>query len=174
MKLLYRIYSVTNSVSITSDNTPSRKWFDGTNLYTLKNFEEDDYTKQNQAMKIITNKLDNKISDAELAQYLIDLYIKMVSKQLSQVECNIELSRYMYVIDRVLPRKVKNYTKYMDYIITMKRRLCDIILNRYTIKCDKNSYIMDRVCTYRQCIGNDNFAFQALYHYEKKILRSKG
>ena len=64
MKLYYMLYGVTNNVTITSDNTPSRKWFDGTNLYTLKNFEEDDYTKQNQAMKIITNKLDNKISES--------------------------------------------------------------------------------------------------------------
>jgi len=170
MTLYYWIYSETNNVSITTDNTPSKKWFDGTDLYTLKNFEEDDYTKQKQALTIITSKLNDKISDADLAQYFIDLYIGMVvSKKLSQVECNIEMAHYMYVIDRVLPHTVKDYTKYIDYIINMKRKLSDKVYlklsmgNAYRL-LDKK-YIIDRVHTYRQCIGNDGFSFEALYYY---------
>ena len=173
MTLYYWIYSETNNVSITTDNTPSKKWYRqiyGTDLYTLKNFEEDDYIKQKQALTIITSKLNDKISDADLAQYFIDLYIGMVvSKKLSQVECNIEMAHYMYVIDRVLPHTVKNYTKYIDYIINMKRKLSDKVYlqlsmgNTYKL-WDKN-YIIDRVHSYRQCIGNDSFSFEALYYY---------
>ena len=30
---------------------------------------------------------------------------------------------------------------------------------------ENNNYIIDRVRSYRQCIGNDSFSFEALYYY---------
>ena len=169
MALYYRI-GFANNVSITTDKTPSSKWFDGTDLYTLKNFGDDDYTKQKQAVRIITSKL--KISSKQFAQYLIDLYLGMISKKLSQVECNMEMAHYIYVIDRVLPRKCKDYTKYINYIIDMKKTLCDIVLDRYKIYSMQgiitSHYIIDRVRAYRTCIGNESFAFEALYFFETR------
>ena len=98
----------------------------------------------------------------------------VVSKKLSQVECNIEMAHYMYVIDRVLPHTVKDYTKYINYIIDMKKTLCDIVLNRYKIYSTQgiitSHYIIDRVRTYRTCIGNESFAFEALYFFETRLI----